>query len=144
MLKYLRIAVTALGLMACVLLVALWVRSFTWCDAKFVQIGRFQYDVTSLRGCIVFGRAVLQGNAKLTSASIPAAHASLGDLREPYFWFAARKGVSGFCIVLPMWFPILMAVGIASAPWIRRFSLRTLLIATTLVAVVLGLMAVSG
>jgi hypothetical protein len=144
MLKYLRIAVTALSLTACVLLIALWVRSFTWCDAKFMQIGRFQYDVTSLRGCIVFGRADMKGNAKLTSASIPAANASLGDLREPYFWFAARKSVSGFCIVLPMWFLILMGVSIASAPWIRRFSLRTLLIATTLVAAVLGIVVVSS
>ena len=31
MLKYLRIAVTALSLTACVLLIALWVRSY-WCD----------------------------------------------------------------------------------------------------------------
>ena len=42
-----------------------------------------------------------------------------------------------------MWFPILICLGIAAAPWVNRigwrFSLRTLLIATTLVAIVLGL-----
>ena len=39
----------------------------------------------------------------------------------------------------PHWFVALLAVGISILPWLRwRFSLRTLLIATTLVAVVLG------
>jgi len=41
-----------------------------------------------------------------------------------------------------MWFPIVMSFGLAIGigPWLRwRFSLRTLLITTTLVAVVLGL-----
>ena len=41
---------------------------------------------------------------------------------------------------LPLWQAILPAAAIAVAPWLpRRFSLRTLLIGTTLVAVVLGL-----
>ena len=43
---------------------------------------------------------------------------------------------------LHCWFPVLLSIMLAVAPWIRlskRFSLRTLLIATTLVAVVLGL-----
>jgi hypothetical protein len=43
-----------------------------------------------------------------------------------------------------MWFPILLGVAIASAPWVRRFSLRTLLIATTLVAVVLGIVVMAS
>src|SRR6476469_5066865 len=45
--------------------------------------------------------------------------------------------------VLPYWFLVSLSVIFAVGPWIRqlrwRFSLRTLLIATTLVAVVLGL-----
>ena len=44
---------------------------------------------------------------------------------------------------LPYYFLTILAVGLTVAPWSRifslRFSLRTLLIATTLVAVVLGL-----
>jgi hypothetical protein len=41
---------------------------------------------------------------------------------------------------LPYWCLILISVAFAAVPWIHwRFSLRTLLIATTLVAVVLGL-----
>jgi hypothetical protein len=41
---------------------------------------------------------------------------------------------------LPYWCLILISVAFAAVPWIHwRFSLRTLLIATTLIAVVLGL-----
>jgi hypothetical protein len=40
----------------------------------------------------------------------------------------------------PIWIVLLVVSAIAGVPWLRfRFSLRTLLIATTLVAVVLGL-----
>ena len=49
----------------------------------------------------------------------------------------------GAAIMAPYWFWLLILTALAIAPWIRqlkwRFSLRTLLIATTLVAVVLGL-----
>src|SRR3954447_21045285 len=44
---------------------------------------------------------------------------------------------------IPYWFPLLISIAFAAAPWLRelklRFSLRTLLVATTLIAVVLGL-----
>jgi hypothetical protein len=45
-------------------------------------------------------------------------------------------------LILPHWFLISLSVAVAAVPWVtlrRRFSLRALLIATTLVAVVLGL-----
>jgi hypothetical protein len=45
-------------------------------------------------------------------------------------------------LTFPLWFPTALAATLAAGPWIPvscRFSLRTLLIATTLVAVVLGL-----
>jgi hypothetical protein len=43
-------------------------------------------------------------------------------------------------LILPYWLCSLITATIAGAPWISfRFSLRTLLIATTLIAVVLGL-----
>jgi hypothetical protein len=46
-----------------------------------------------------------------------------------------------FGLTAPFWFLVLASAGAMATPWIRwsnRFSLRTLLIATTLVAVVLG------
>jgi hypothetical protein len=47
----------------------------------------------------------------------------------------------GWTVVLPYWFLLCIAIAMATVPWIRwskRFGLRTLLIATTLVAVALG------
>jgi hypothetical protein len=60
-----------------------------------------------------------------------------------------RRGFLGFCyeasqqqgsyLSFPIWCPVILFVTAAAAPCVRRFSLRTLLIATMLVAVVLGL-----
>jgi len=47
---------------------------------------------------------------------------------------------------MPFWVPVLVTAALATVPWFhwsKRFSLRTLLIATTLVAVVLGIIAAS-
>jgi hypothetical protein len=46
-------------------------------------------------------------------------------------------------VAAPYWFPVATVAMIAVLPWMRelkwQFSLRTLLIATTLIAVVMGL-----
>jgi len=47
---------------------------------------------------------------------------------------------------MPDWFTVLAVAGLAGVPWIRwskRFTLRTLLIATTVIAAALGLIAYS-
>ena len=54
--RYLRIAVTTLSLTACVLLVALWVRSYWWCDVGYTRIGGIRYgaslrSLSALGGC---------------------------------------------------------------------------------------------
>jgi hypothetical protein len=63
MLKYLRIAVTALGLTACVLLVALWVRSYWWVDAVYVaqtySAGSMQGDMYVMQGFTIQHRLML-------------------------------------------------------------------------------------
>jgi hypothetical protein len=59
-----------------------------------------------------------------------------------YLGFACKRHATGWSLVCPHWFPALisgfMAIFVGTRPRLR-FSLRTLLIATTLVAVVLGL-----
>jgi hypothetical protein len=64
-------------------------------------------------------------------------------------WYAGRlvrTGIpTGIEITCPLWVPLMLWAALATAPWtssirnLRRFSLRTLLIATTLVAIALGL-----
>jgi hypothetical protein len=56
--------------------------------------------------------------------------------------FANFGGTLEGSIVIPCWFSVLLVTTLAVAPWVRwRFTLRTLLIATTLVAVLLALIA---
>jgi hypothetical protein len=57
--------------------------------------------------------------------------------REFDFW------PSGPGLEVPLWLPVLIVASLTAVPWLpcwsKRFSLRTLLIMTTLVAVLLGL-----
>jgi hypothetical protein len=56
--------------------------------------------------------------------------------------YATRRNASRG-LVVPYWFLVVLAIAFAAPPWIHklnwRFSLRTLLIATTLLSVLLGL-----
>jgi hypothetical protein len=61
--------------------------------------------------------------------------------------FAGSWDRYGLVAIIPIWFPVMIASIVAVAPWIKyrpRFSLRTLLIATTLIAVVLGVVVWSS
>jgi hypothetical protein len=50
-----------------------------------------------------------------------------------------HRGFGFIRIIFPYWFAILIAGAASVAPWIHwRFSLRTLLVATALTAVILG------
>jgi hypothetical protein len=142
MLKYLRIAVTALSLAACVLIVALWVRSHWRLQILEKPTGFGAFQISSVKGCIAVGRlgprSYLIGRSYL---SFPA-----GDAAD---W--RKGGVSGFdyyeegsvtAFLAPHWLLALLFSALAVIPWVVRswcFSLRTLLIATTLVAVGLGM-----
>ena len=65
---------------------------------------------------------------------------------QPHFrsrkWFDWARPFGGFAVQLPTCVLVLTSSVVAVAPWLpfKRFSLRTLLIATTLVAVVLGVL----
>jgi hypothetical protein len=57
--------------------------------------------------------------------------------------FGLHTDQSKIMVLIPDWFLVFACIGFAALAWLRhlpsRFSLRALLIATTLVAVVLGL-----
>jgi hypothetical protein len=146
MLKYLRIAVTALSLTACVLLVALWVRSYWWADdVGTLSIGGHEITADSYCGTTTF---FIYENANAASSDM---YFDCYEIKEYYdkvraffdyyrieesFWDRAAD-----CIVTPHWFWVSVSLSIGAFPWIhwsKRFSLRTLLIATTLVALGLG------
>ena len=130
------------GLLA-VLLCVLWVRSYYWADVLAGSRSKSIFFMTGVeRGTVGF---VLQSNL-------------LAPFRANEWQVRGKRpngtdspgGVLGFYFVttpqnvrilhFPIWLPVVVAVTFAVVPWLPwRFSLRTLLIATTLVAVALGL-----
>jgi hypothetical protein len=136
--RYLRIAFSATCLIACVLLIVLWVRSQHHLDSANGPLLGKELIATSRNGGVALG----WGNRSISKWHVK-------HVKEPT---SSREGytyVLGFgvnaaipAIFVPHWFTVLLSAFLAIAPWLRwRFTLRTLLIATTLVAVVLGLIA---
>jgi hypothetical protein len=139
--RKLRIAWSVGWGIACVLLIVLWVRSYWWADT-----------LAYFHDCRTYGITAEQGNF-LPYATEP------GGCREDMFRWVSTSGLidhpansqpkafhfskdfdGSVLLCIPMWFTVAPLAVFAMAPWLRKsFSLRTLLIATTLVAVVLGL-----
>jgi hypothetical protein len=141
MLKYLRIAVTALSLTACVLFVALWVRSYSRLHILEKRTGFQAFQISSVKGRIAIGhldpRTYVIGRPYLSVAAGDAADWRKGSV----LGFDYYEDGSLTAVIAPHWLPALLSTAIAVIPWISRswrFSLRTLLIATTLVALGLG------
>jgi hypothetical protein len=138
MLKYLRIAVTALCLTACVLLSVLWVRSYWWMDYADIPSGQQLIRLASIPGHVwwdvIDGPGVWQLGTTSVEAHIRAGkRLGHGSQLATGFRFESSAGR------VPYWFLVILTAAVAAVPWIKwRFSLRTLLIAMTLVAIGLG------
>ncbi|HEY3392219.1 MAG TPA: hypothetical protein VGK58_05910 [Lacipirellulaceae bacterium] len=189
MLHYLRIAVTALSLTACVLLIALWIRSYWYGSQLIIQFipsatlppepqttsWFFGYACAEL--CSAGGHISLDLSMPAAGHSGTIAEAGISTHRFEYDrqfhkeellynfqehgarnlpytlrqfgFYIGHYGPDddGLRIFMPH-LVVVLAFGVgAMIPWIRwsyRFSLRTLLIATTLVAVGLGIIAMSS
>jgi hypothetical protein len=160
--RKLRIAFSATCLVACVLLVALWVRSYWIVDAPHLKLsGYILCRVTSFRGSIFFKvDKVMALNEFPSRDEVRSAanvdwprwgwwtptiqqYANGRPIPKHFPWFSCTAFKTFFSLKTPFWFWSIMCGTIAGLPWVRqwhlRFSLRTLLIATTLVAVMLGL-----
>jgi hypothetical protein len=139
--RKLRIAFSVAFGTACVLLIVLWVRSFSWVDTlSGFSPTTFVFGLGSERGTL---GAEWQTNAAsfmhITRWQPKSYPPGTKPITQFFCHYTARGTIS---IGLPIWFMVFVLSIAAVAPWIRwskRFGLRTLLIATTLVAVVLGL-----
>lgn len=135
--RKLRIAWSVVWGVAAVLLLVLWVRSYRWCDSlespfgvQFVNLyGTFQ--VAPLENFLVVNEWHVASNH---FAELPGSE--LVTVSETLLAFQIRPH-----LVLPAWFVSAAVAAFASVPWLplKPFSLRTLFIATTLVAALLGL-----
>jgi hypothetical protein len=141
--RRLRIAWSVFSGLACVLLMVLWVRSYS-----------VRHDVYHLGTAKITGLNADCGGFSFYTGVRPFYGTLKPAATEPVWQHGSCKPssiASGFqwkktrltTISVPAWFPVLLSATFPALPWIRhpkwRFSLRTLIIATTLVAVVLGL-----
>jgi hypothetical protein len=145
--RKLRIAWSVAWGIAAVLLCVLWARSLsrierlTWhySNAKALQIGTVPGAIDM--GSIVDSPVPVQvqkANRQWMTEWFESMQLYGGKMSS---WFAIWSTTTGSFVRIPNWFLLLGCCGLGSFPWLpfKRFSLRTLLIATTLVAVVLGL-----
>jgi hypothetical protein len=142
--RKLRIAVTVLSLAACLLLSALWVRSY-WVIESIINKRTASSETTFImiatdHGTLSYSRVTLPTNKSFTDGW----HYERGrpEFTSKHRWSWIRYKNNTLIIRFPTLFPAVILYAVAAIPWLdwkRRFSLRTLLIATTLFAVVLGI-----
>jgi hypothetical protein len=146
--RKLRIAWSVLCGIACVLLIVLWVRSHRWVDQVFVPVTQTGYiclgSMPDAFGVGLTGESPSGTLEKISMPTIAWLFATSEGTDNP--WSGATMfSISAGGVTMPYWFGVLLSVAIGTAPWFAwRFSLRTLLIATTLVAAALGLIVWSA
>ncbi|MGD9632267.1 MAG: hypothetical protein AB7G28_25850 [Pirellulales bacterium] len=148
MARKLRIAVSVFFGLLTVALCVLWVRSYWRVDALEANVAFYIFGVSSAVGEIEIGYEEFFFGVDFSFSStpiVPEVNKFLwfgwdGKSKFPTFGF----GFDGLTLTLPIWFLALICAACAVTIWrstdaSTRFSRRTLLIATTLVAVVLGI-----
>jgi hypothetical protein len=145
--RKLRIAWSVGCCVAALLITVWWVRSYSWYDTGYCPLrSPDMLIVTSWRGglYVYAGRDVPYRTGWFPTGwgkeSTSYIHIVPSTVRAPNWNYEADS--YGVHILFPLWFAALFPWALAAAPWIGffsyRFSLRTLLIATTVVAVTLG------
>ncbi len=146
--RRLRIAWSVGWGMAAVLMIALWVRSYWiwdrcyWPGLPRTQLGT-QLSSDSGHTVTVISPRVATSSGSLITISrpgpAPTAYQALYSKETFGFYFTRTPTL--FRFDLPYWSPVTASLALGLAPWLirPRFSLRTLLVATTLAAVGLGL-----
>jgi hypothetical protein len=139
--RKLRIAWSVVWGVACLLLCVLWVRSYWYSDVIRYPL-QWKPELSAagtIKGVFavsVTGAFSSKRERRYVSTRLPE-HFSV----VPWLGWRSLNALS-YQVCIPIWLIVLPLSGLAAVPWIhwsKRFSLRTLLIATTLAAVVLGL-----
>jgi hypothetical protein len=129
----------AWGLLA-VLLIVWWVRSYHTYDTLTIRLSDSKHlDLGSYFG--QFTSYILEPLPSRKSQYWEIIHEPLDDVDPESMRIPGVVGSLGpRQVYFPFWLPLLGLLATAAASWLPiRFKLRTLLIATTLMAVVLGL-----
>ena len=143
MLRRLLNIASILCLVLCVALMGMWVRSYWWLDTVICYRWGNWYQLDSAWGTL---RATIMTNTDVGDGWFHAIK-QLDANRFAFFGFGWDGSFRGpvFTAYLSHWLLALPLATLAAVPWIRplrwRFTLRSLFTATTLLAVVLGMIA---
>jgi hypothetical protein len=144
-LRYLRIAFSVTCGIACVVLIALWVRSY-WREDTLSLNRPYRLIMVSLCGDVQLfhtGFECMFASEIDRSFDVRTAEILPEKIRHGKSFSFTRGNYEGDLeIDVPHWCPIVVMASLVVFPWIKwsnRFTLRNLLTVTTLVAVVLGL-----
>jgi hypothetical protein len=151
--RNLRIAFSAVCGILCLLVLMLWVRSYWWGDVVYVRPAPTPdfVGLYSIRGQVTLD--ALYGPGRHPNASIAwywgrtwrrqqdYQHATVREPLNSVLGFSSYSDNEYQTLSVPHWSLLLLFASLVATPWIHwsyRFSLRTLLIATTIVAALLG------
>jgi hypothetical protein len=136
--RKLRIAWSVTCGIACVLLIVLWVRSYYHTD-RIWRINSVFDTGFELAGGTAGGTLSFWQRTDVAGANrFPWHHDVSGPVTIIHPVVYTNEG-EVLAIIIPIWLPLIVIAPLGALSWVRRFSLRTLLIATTLIALVLGL-----
>jgi hypothetical protein len=132
--RILKIAVSAVSVFACLLLVVLWVRSH-WIADTLRWHGSATAGVTSREGAI----RISWRNDQFMGAPIWQWYSTGSPRPDGLGSWYFRCGHNSMFIVFPYRLPIVVLVLTAVVPWIRwHYSLRAVLIVVTMISLVLS------
>ena len=141
--KLLKITWTTFWVAAAVSVLTLWARSTVAWDNFHVA---YRFVSNSLNGTLTFGIGIFDCESPCGHISIPAGESQkragitsiLGHNTTAGFGFS--HPTNRWIIATPHWFAATLATALAAACWLPyyRFSLRTLLVATTLASFALA------
>ena len=151
--RYLEIGLAVLSLAMCILFAALWVRSHRWANIVDLQAGAKPFQIISIEGQL---KIMASGRLMQSQYSFDSRAYSVDSSAAATIWrhvqrFANSKGFGlqrgeQATILFPYWFPCLVfatAASVLGFERLRRFSIRSLLVATALFAVLLWIIVSS-
>jgi hypothetical protein len=126
----------------CILIILLWFRSYQWNDEFYFSVSRGHAIVGgSIMGHLtvkVRGTGRGRGPMKVLVRTDPA-NSVWPEMAGMLPKFAVRKEATDWALYTPHWLAVTVLAAMFVPTWIgKRFSLRTLLLATTFTAVLLG------
>jgi hypothetical protein len=142
--RKLRIAWSVAWGIVAVLLIVLWLRSYSRADMiAGYSPSTFVFGLGSRQGSL--GVEWQAGATFFSVRQLKAGSFPLGTAPSVRFYYErTRRGT--IAIGVPIWFPMCLLATVVSAPWVRwpnRFSVRILLLTTTLVALLLSRIVMS-